>query len=87
MPEILEVEAARRVVADRALGRVIARVDAPDAWYLKRGLTPAAVRSALPDRRLVTARRRGKQLLLDTDAPGDRPPTPSRGRPSVCTSG
>ncbi len=71
MPEILEVETARRVLEDHALGREIARVDAPDRWYLKRGLTPAAVRSALPGRRFVTARRRGKLLLLDTDGPVD----------------
>jgi formamidopyrimidine-DNA glycosylase len=78
MPEILEVEAARHVVEDHALGRSIAGVDAPDAWYLKRGLTPAAVRSALPERRFVAARRRGKLLLLDTDRrrrAGTRAPT------------
>ena len=69
MPEILEVEAARHVIEDHALGRTIATVDAPDAWYLKRGLTPAAVRRALPERRFVAARRRGKLLLLDTDRP------------------
>jgi formamidopyrimidine-DNA glycosylase len=66
MPELLEVEQARLLIADRAVGRVIATVDAPDRWYLKRGLTPRAARTALPGRALVSARRRGKQLLLDT---------------------
>lgn len=66
MPEILEVEAARRLIEARALGRRIERVDAPDAWYLKRGLTPRAARAALTDRKLIGARRRGKLLLLDT---------------------
>jgi formamidopyrimidine-DNA glycosylase len=42
-------------------------VDAPDAWFLKRGLTPTGVRRALKGRHLTAARRRGKQLLLDTD--------------------
>jgi formamidopyrimidine-DNA glycosylase len=67
MPEILEVDEARRLIEARALGREIVKVDAPDAWFLKRGLTPAGVRRALKGRRLTAARRRGKQLLLDTD--------------------
>jgi formamidopyrimidine-DNA glycosylase len=79
VPEILEVEAARQVLAARALDRTIAAVEAPDAWYLKRGLTPRVVRSVLPGRRFAAARRRGKLLLLDTteatDAPGADGPT------------
>ena len=67
MPELLEVEDARSLVEQRALDREIVRVDAPDAWYLKRGLTAAAVKRALRGRRLERARRRGKQMLLDTD--------------------
>jgi formamidopyrimidine-DNA glycosylase len=70
MPEILEAEQARLLVEARALGREIAAVDAPDAWYLKRGLTPRGVRAALPGRMIVAARRRGKQLFLDTDRDG-----------------
>jgi formamidopyrimidine-DNA glycosylase len=70
VPEILEVEAARRLLADRALGRSIASVHAPDAWFLKRGCTAGAVRRALTGRCLATARRRGKLLLLDTDCDG-----------------
>ncbi|MBM3672070.1 MAG: formamidopyrimidine-DNA glycosylase [Actinobacteria bacterium] len=66
MPELLEVEAARTLVEALALNRPIAAVRAPDTWYLKRGLTPRAVRKALPGRRLTTARRRGKLLLVDT---------------------
>ena len=70
MPEILEAERARELIEARALGREIATVDAPDAWILKRGLTPDAVRAALPGHRLTAARRRGKLLLLDTDRDG-----------------
>jgi formamidopyrimidine-DNA glycosylase len=74
VPEILEVEEARRLIERHALGRAIAAVDAPDAWYLKRGLTPDVVRQVLPGHRFTSARRRGKLLLLDTDrAPGTRP--------------
>ena len=70
MPEILEAEEARRLIEARALGRRIETVDAPDAWFLKRGLTPRALRAALPGRRLVEARRRGKLILLDTSGVG-----------------
>jgi formamidopyrimidine-DNA glycosylase len=70
LPEILEAERARELLEELALGREIATVDAPDAWILKRGLTPDAVRAALPGRRLTTARRRGKLLVLDTDGDG-----------------
>jgi formamidopyrimidine-DNA glycosylase len=70
MPELLEVEQARALIAERALDRVIESVDAPDRWYLKRGLTPRGARTALPGHTLTSARRRGKQLFLDTDRAG-----------------
>jgi formamidopyrimidine-DNA glycosylase len=69
VPELPEVEAYRRL-AERALGREISRVVAPDAWYLKRGLTRRALRMALGGRRFVGARRRGKTLYLDTSDDG-----------------
>ena len=70
MPEGVEVEYARRLIEERALGRKIAGIDAPDAWYLKRGLTAAALEPAVTGHRLTAARRRGKLLLLDTDRAG-----------------
>ena len=69
VPELPEIE-AYRVLSERALGRVVAEVAAPDSWFLKRGLTSAAVVTALVGRRLVAARRVGKLLLLDTDGEG-----------------
>lgn len=66
MPEILEVESARALIEARALNREIATVHAPDAWFLKRGLTPRSVRAALTGTELVEARRRGKLMLIDT---------------------
>jgi len=62
---MIEVELYRRL-AERALDREAIRVDAPDAWYLKGGLTAAVVVDALEGRRLTAARRRGKLLVLDT---------------------
>jgi len=70
LPEILEAEAARALIGARALGRTIAAVDAPDAWFLKRGLTPTGVKRALKNRNLIAARRRGKLLLVDTSDDG-----------------
>ena len=70
MPELPEVEAYRRLAEERALGRTIADVDAPDAWYLKGGLVADEVRAALVGRTIVVARRIGKLLLLDvSDGP------------------
>jgi formamidopyrimidine-DNA glycosylase len=65
MPELPEVEAYRALAERCALGRSIAAVEAPDAWYLKRGLVAAAARAALEGRHLLAARRRGKLMLLD----------------------
>lgn len=70
MPEMIEVEAYRLLAERFALGRLIAAVDAPDAWYLKRGLTAGAAGAALAGRSFTAARRRGKLLLLDTDRGG-----------------
>lgn len=47
----------------------MARVVAPDAWYLKGGLTAGLLGAALEGRRLTAARRIGKLLLVDTDGP------------------
>ena len=69
MPELVGVEHYRRL-AETALGRPIARVRAPDPWYLKRGLDARALGRALRGRELVAARRRGKLLLLDTSGDG-----------------
>ncbi|HEX3541739.1 MAG TPA: DNA-formamidopyrimidine glycosylase family protein [Acidimicrobiales bacterium] len=70
MPELAEVEKYRQLAAAQALGRPIARVVAPDAWYLKGGLTADALVPALVGRRLVGADRRGKLLLLPTSDDG-----------------
>jgi formamidopyrimidine-DNA glycosylase len=65
VPEILEVETARALLDTRALDREIAQVHAPDPWFLKRGLTPPAVRAALKGQSFAKARRRGKLILVD----------------------
>ncbi|MDP8991639.1 MAG: formamidopyrimidine-DNA glycosylase [Actinomycetota bacterium] len=69
MPELPEVEAYRRT-AEAGLHRVVAAVDAPDAWFLKAGVDAATVVDALVGRSFVDARRIGKVLLLDTSGDG-----------------
>ena len=66
MPEILEIEFFRRL-AEGAIGRRIAGVIAPDAWYLKAGLSAPVLADALIDATFTTTDRRGKLLLLPTD--------------------
>jgi formamidopyrimidine-DNA glycosylase len=69
MPELAEVEAYRRL-AEQVVGRTVAEVVAPDAWYLKRGWTAPALEAALTGRTVTIARRIGKLLLLETDGAG-----------------
>jgi formamidopyrimidine-DNA glycosylase len=68
VPELPEVEGYRALAEQRALGRRIGAVHAPDPWYLKRGLDAHLATAALVGRALVGARRRGKLMLLDVGA-------------------
>lgn len=70
MPELVEIEAYRRLAESKALGRDITEVVAPDAWWLKGGLTAAGLADALNGRTFTAARRTGKRLWLDTDDDG-----------------
>ncbi len=70
MPELVEVEAYRRL-AEGVVGRTVAEVVAPDAWYLKRGLDAATAEAVLTGATVTGTRRIGKLLLLDLD--DDRP--------------
>ena len=68
MPELVEIEAYRKL-ADRVVGRTIAKVDAPDAWYVKDGNSPRTIARVLTGRTITATRRIGKLLLVDTDGP------------------
>jgi formamidopyrimidine-DNA glycosylase len=67
VPELPEVERYRVLAEGAALGRRITAVQAPDAWYLKRATSAESVAAALIGQKFVTARRRGKLMMLDTD--------------------
>jgi formamidopyrimidine-DNA glycosylase len=65
MPELPEVERAR-VTLEHVLGRRIVAVDDRDS-YVCRPHAPGQLADALIGQRFVTARRRGKQLWLETE--------------------
>jgi formamidopyrimidine-DNA glycosylase len=64
VPEIIEIELYRRSLGG-IVGRQVAAVHAPDAWYLKHGVEAGELRAALVGRVVVDVRRRGKLLLVD----------------------
>jgi formamidopyrimidine-DNA glycosylase len=75
MPELPEVETARRLIADLGLGRRIADVDDADT-FVCRPHSPGELRAALTGRTLTAAHRRGKAMWCDTsggDGPDDGP--------------
>jgi len=67
MPELPEVEAARRLLTRAAVGRrIVAARIAPDPIVFQ-GVSPARIRRALVGRRVVAAHRHGKHLWLELD--------------------
>ncbi len=70
MPELPEVETARRLIADQALQRRIVDVDDSDS-YVGRPHAPGELRSALAGRSLTAAHRQGKTIWLETSALGE----------------
>jgi formamidopyrimidine-DNA glycosylase len=67
MPELPEVEAARRLLARAAVGRRIVAVQCARDPIVFQGVSPARVRRALLGRRVLAARRHGKHLWLELD--------------------
>jgi len=76
MPELPEVETARCLIADEALGRCITDVDDSDT-FVCRPHSPGELRAALTGRTLTAARRRGKTMWCETS--GDRRGGPDLG--------
>src|SRR4051794_20538125 len=66
MPELPEVERARALIADRALGREIVAVDDTDT-YVCRPHAPGEIADALKGLRLTSAHRQGKTMWVETD--------------------
>ena len=75
MPELPEVENARRLIAEQALGRRIVTVDNIDT-FVCRPHSPEELRAALTGRMLTAAHRRGKMMWCETSPPPGGPPEP-----------
>jgi len=67
MPELPEVEAARRAAQTVAAGRRISAAWVADDPIVYEGVAPARVRRALVGRRVKAVRRHGKHLWLELD--------------------
>jgi len=73
VPELLEIEAYRRL-AEPVVGRRIVAVIAPDPWFLKGGITVDDLDLALVGARVEGLRRLGKLVCVDLAGPdGPRP--------------
>ena len=69
MPELPEVESARAVIEQAALGREIVDVDDRDT-YECRPHQPGEIRAALLGRRLTAVHRQGKSMWIETSGTG-----------------
>jgi formamidopyrimidine-DNA glycosylase len=67
MPELPEVEVARRIAERTLVGQTIARVTAADDRIVYSGVTPRRFAAAVRGRRVKAAHRRGKHLWLELD--------------------
>jgi len=67
MPELPEVEAARRAAHKVATGRRIVEAHVAEDTIVYEGVAPARVRRALLGRRVEAVRRHGKHLWLELD--------------------
>jgi formamidopyrimidine-DNA glycosylase len=66
LPELPDVEVARRFIEERALGRRIASVDDSDVWVC-RPHAPGEISGALTGTALTAAHRHGKTMWVETD--------------------
>jgi formamidopyrimidine-DNA glycosylase len=69
MPELPEVEAARRALQAICVGRMIKRCAVARDSVVISGVTPLRLESALVGRSILEAKRKGKNLWLRLDAP------------------
>ncbi|XP_010545746.1 PREDICTED: formamidopyrimidine-DNA glycosylase isoform X2 [Tarenaya hassleriana] len=69
MPELPEVEAARRAIEDNCLGKKIKRsIIAADNKVID-GISPSEFETSILGKTIVSARRKGKNLWLELDSP------------------
>lgn len=69
MPELPEVETARRAVEDHCCGKRITKAIIGDDDKVIEGVSPAELQKALVGKRVVAAHRKGKNMWLELDTP------------------
>ncbi|XP_065865787.1 formamidopyrimidine-DNA glycosylase isoform X3 [Euphorbia lathyris] len=69
MPELPEVEAARRAIQDNCLGRKIKKAIVATDPKVIEGASPSDFEAALVGKTLISALRKGKNLWLQLDSP------------------
>ncbi|XP_031480053.1 formamidopyrimidine-DNA glycosylase isoform X4 [Nymphaea colorata] len=69
MPELPEVEAARRAVQDLCCGKRIVRAVVADDSKVVDGVSPAEFEKSLVGRTIIAAHRKGKNMWLELDSP------------------
>ncbi|XAR67794.1 DNA-(apurinic or apyrimidinic site) lyase [Bertholletia excelsa] len=69
MPELPEVEAARRAIHDHCTGKKIKRSVVADDTKVIDGVSPADFEASLLGKTIVAAHRKGKNMWLQLDSP------------------
>ncbi|KAH9304137.1 hypothetical protein KI387_008541, partial [Taxus chinensis] len=69
MPELPEVEAARRAVHEHCSGKMIIKAIIADDPKVIEGVSPSALEKALVGKRIIAAHRKGKNMWLQLDTP------------------
>ncbi|XP_068641130.1 formamidopyrimidine-DNA glycosylase isoform X2 [Aristolochia californica] len=70
MPELPEVEAARKAIEEHCVGKKVKRaMVADDPKVIVGGVSPSAFEAALVGKTILSARRKGKNLWLELDSP------------------
>ena len=69
MPELPEVEAARRAIEENCLGKKIKKAIIANDSKVIEGVSASDFQSSLLDKTIVSAHRKGKNLWLHLDSP------------------
>lgn len=69
MPELPEVEAARRAIQDNCVGKRIKKSTVADDPKVIDGVSPSVFESSLNGKTIIAAHRKGKNLWLLLDSP------------------
>lgn len=69
MPELPEVEAAKRLLDSHCLGATIVKAVVDNDTKVIDGVTPAALQESLTGKKILSTHRKGKHLWLKLDSP------------------